>query len=164
MLIAYRMTKDEWRKSSDLRHCEVAPTYYGFAGRVTIRGAGRSLFGRSALQLSVADLACALAENIEAGFPGAGRTYGRFEEGEGAIAVAMAFDEDTGLVTLRTEGLGRTVVVQRDEFVLGAKSSLRRFVGDLSRHVEDPFGWADLKILAPYATSPSGPSDERPDF
>lgn len=151
MRIRYQLSEDEWIKSSQMRYDNVAPTYYCFNGRVSILGGHRSLFGRAALELSVADLACALAEFSGIGFPGVGSNYLRFEEGEGRIVIVLAYDEQTGRVTLKAEGLGHAVLVDRDEFVSGVRAFLMTFASDLSRHVEDPFGWADLSMLAPYA-------------
>jgi hypothetical protein len=138
--ISYSITDAEWERTARAFESGGYPTIDCFYGSVQITD-GRQRVFEDPYEMSVADLACGLAECL-ASPPSPSAT---FREQGGEMELTMAFSEHTVCIQSNTQRKDQVCVIARS-FRTGVIDFLRRLAADTARHDID-LRWRDLVVI-----------------
>jgi hypothetical protein len=144
--ITYTISEEQWAATVRRRYApESEPIFDAFYGDVRIEAGDVELFADGTYHMSVADLACGLAEILRAGFPHE-RANALFRQADDSLELSL--HDDGQNVTLQSDSpRDRPLRMMRAEFVGGVRRFIAEFVGQASERVPDLFGWKDLRLL-----------------
>jgi hypothetical protein len=151
--VTYSITDAEWERTAAERFDpEGQPIFYSFSGHVQMCVDSKQLLGENGYYMSVADLACGLADIIRRDLPVVGDEHTAvFEQGDDSLRIYFERHGDHLRISAnKVEAAGETTV---SAFFEGARAFLKRFAQEAATRVPDALDWKDLEVLRAYADS-----------
>lgn len=151
--VTYSRADAEWERAAAERfNPEAQPVFDHFYGYVQISVGSIPLFDNRGYSMSVADLACGLADILRRHIPIVGGDHRAvFEQSDDALQICFErHGERLRVSSNRGKANCETSV---PAFMAGTKTFLRRFAHEAVSRVPAVLDWKDLEVLRPYEDS-----------
>lgn len=146
--VSYRITEDEWRQAAANRwNPEAEPVFDCFYGDIQLSSGKALLFPGAGFNMSVADLACGLAEILQRDLPliGGDRTS-TFSQSDDALTITFDRRDDHISVTTNLKGASK-LETSVPAFFAGTREFIERFAEEASSRIPSALEWKDLTVL-----------------
>ena len=149
--ITYAIAEDEWQRAArDRWNPAIEPVFDSFYGRVEFRLDQSQLLGENGYEMSVADLACGIAEILRREIVLEGSNdVTVFRQSDDSLEVEFQRLHDQVRILPRLPG-GCMGEVDVDEFLEGAREFVQSFAQEAVLRVPGALSWKDLASLRTY--------------
>ncbi len=153
-VVSYWIDSDEWSRAAAARqNPEAEPLFDYFYGRVQMLVNRRPVLGEHGYEMSVADLACGMAQILRSEIAVVGsHDLATFSQSDDSLEIK--FERDAGRVRISSNVPGApTGETDVHAFLAGAHEFIERFAREASIRVPNALGWKDLAGLRDYTPS-----------
>ena len=149
--IVYTIDDAEWERAVHARsEPDAEPVFDCFYGNVQLIAAGTPMLGERTYNISVADLACGLAEILRSELPTVGSDHAAtFRQSDDSLELTFERRGEQIHISSNVAGSKATDVNAAD-FFAGAKEFIERFARELSTRIPAALEWKDLSALRGY--------------